>query len=474
MKIYPVILSGGSGSRLWPLSREARPKQFLPLVSDQSMLQETLGRVQQSKSFAAPMVICSDAHRFLVAEQLREMGIAPLDIILEPMGRNTAAAVAVAALRVAQDDPDGIILILPADHHIGDVEGLVQAIEKAGGAAEQGHLVTFGITPDSAHTGFGYIRQGAVLENATDVHRVERFVEKPDARRAEEMLGEGGWLWNSGIFIFPVKMIISEMDRLSPDVINPCREAFEKANRDLDFLRLDQAAFSKAESLPIDIAVMEKTECAAVVPVQMAWSDIGSWNALWDISAKDDNGNVIKGEVLGMDVKHSYIRSDGAMVTAIGVSDLIIVVDADVVLVADRNRAENVKEAVSILKDRGREEAVDHPLVFRPWGSFRTVDAGPHFKVKRITVNSGASLSLQRHRHRAEHWVVVSGTARVTCDDRVFDVVHNQSTYIPLGSVHRLENLGEVPLELIEVQTGDYLGEDDIERLEDDYGRNKS
>lgn len=438
------------------------------------MLQETLARVEPSQTFAAPMVICSDAHRFLVAEHLREMGIAPLDIILEPMGRNTAAAVAVAALRVAQDDPEGILLILPADHHIGDVEGLVHAIETAAAAAEGGHLVTFGITPDRAHTGFGYIKEGPALDEADGVHAVESFVEKPDSERANVMLEEGGWLWNSGIFIFPVQKIISEMDRLSPDVMNPCRKALKNAEHDLDFLRLDEQHFATAESLPIDIAVMEKTDSAAVVPVKMAWSDIGSWNALWDISEKDDSGNVISGDVLGMDVEHSYIRSDGSMVAAIGVSDLIIVVDADVVLVADRNRAENVKEAVAVLKERGHAVAVDHPLVYRPWGSFRTVDVGARFKVKRITVNCGATLSLQRHRHRAEHWVVVSGTARVTCDDKVFDMFHNQSTYIPLGSVHRLENPGDEPLELIEVQTGDYLGEDDIERLEDDYGRDKS
>lgn len=473
MSIYPVILSGGSGSRLWPLSREARPKQFLPLVGERSMLQETAQRVSDA-AFAAPMVICAEDHRFLVAEHLLEMGIAPFDIVLEPQGRNTAAAVAVAALRVAEEDENAVLLILPADHHIGDVKNFKAAVHSAAAAAAAGRLATFGICPDHPHTGFGYIKQAEPLAGLDGVHRLDRFVEKPDQARAEDMLAEGGWLWNSGIFVFPVQGILAELQAHAPEILKQCRAAVAAGRRDMDFLRLDADAFAAAPSQPIDIAVMEKTAHACVVPVTMDWSDIGSWRALWDIATKDGDGNVTIGDVVGVDVQHSYVRSNGALVVGIGIEDLIVIADDDVVLVADKNRAEEVKDIVARLKSEGWTHAHEHPLVYRPWGTFRSIDLGGRFHVKRITVKPGGTLSLQRHKHRAEHWVVVSGTARVTRGDEVMDITHDQSTYIPMGEIHRLQNPGAEPLELIEVQTGDYLGEDDIERLEDDYGRNES
>ncbi len=471
--VNPVILSGGVGTRLWPLSRELYPKQLLPLVSELTMLQETANRVTDRARFAPPLIVCNDEHRFIVAEQLRGIGAEPRAIVLEPEGRNTAPAAAVAALMLAREDDNALVLLLPSDHTIADVKGFYAAVETAAPAARAGALITFGMTPQTPETGYGYIRRGDPLAEAPGCHAVARFVEKPGASAAEAMLAEGGWLWNSGMFLFSAKSYLEELDRLHPGAVEACREAVERGRQDLDFFRLDAEAFAKSPAQSIDYAVMEHTGRAVVVPADIGWNDIGSWSALWEIGEKDAHGNVTIGETVLEDVRKSYLRTDGRLLTAVGVEGLLIVATEDAVLVAAKDRAQDVKALVERLKKSGSQHHVSHLKVFRPWGSYQSLDAGDRFQVKHLIVNPGAKLSLQKHNQRAEHWVVVHGTARVTRGEEVFDLGRNESTYIPLGVVHRLENPGNEPLSVIEIQSGDYLGEDDIVRFDDVYGRSE-
>ncbi len=477
--VHPVILSGGVGSRLWPLSRELYPKQLLPLASANSLLQDTAARVALPDLFAAPLVICNAVHRFIVAEQLREIDASPQAIVLEPEGRNTAPAAAVAAIFLERQFGDVLMMLLPSDHAIGDSPGFIEAARLAAAAARSGALVTFGMAPQRAETGYGYIRKGAKWGDPGDgpgdgiagCFQVERFVEKPEAAIAEAMLREGGWLWNSGMFLFSVKNYLAELDRHRPGIVTACRAAVERGAVDLEFFRLDREAFAGSPADSIDYAVMEKTDAAAVVPADVGWSDIGSWSALWEIGAKDEHGNVLKGQVMAQDSGNSYLRTEDQLLAVVGVRDMVIVATADAVLVAPLDRAQDVRQVVDRLKDEGSDRHVAHVKVLRPWGAYQTIDAGRHFLVKQLTVKPGARLSLQSHRHRAEHWVVVEGRARVTRGEEVFDLGPNQSTYIPIGTRHRLENPGQDTLRVIEIQSGDYLGEDDIERFDDIYGR---
>ncbi len=468
MVIRPVILSGGSGTRLWPLSRAAYPKQLMPLVGKESLLQATAERVSDPSLFSPPLLICNDEHRFLVAEQLRTQRRKPEAIVLEPVARNTAPAATVAALMA---DPDALLLILPSDHHIQDAAAFHAAVALAAKAAAAGRLVTFGIAPSAPETGYGYIRRGAALPEAAGCHQVAAFVEKPDAATAARYLASGEYLWNGGIFLFRAGTFLAELARFEPAMKAAVEKAVAGAGRDLDFIRLDKAAFAAVPANSIDYAVMEKTTQAAVVPVEMGWTDVGSWAALWDVAKKDADGNALIGDVVGVDVKNSYIRAESRLVTAVGLEDLVLIETVDAVMAVSRDRAQDLKLVTDKLAAGRRGECLSHRRVYRPWGSYETVDLDQGFQVKRIVVNPGAKLSLQKHAHRAEHWVVVRGMARVTRDRDVFDLVANQSTYIPLGAVHRLENPGKEPLHLIEVQSGDYLGEDDIVRIEDSYGR---
>ncbi len=471
MKIHPVILSGGSGTRLWPLSRAAYPKQLMPLVSELSLLQETVQRVTDADRFAAPLLICNDEHRFMVAEQLRQIGVTPERIVLEPMARNTAPAAAAAALLLAADDPDALMLLLPSDHHIADTARFRAAVGDAARAAQGGALVTFGMKAERPETGYGYIRRGAAIASAAGCYHVDRFVEKPDLATAQSYLADGHYAWNSGMFLFKAAQLVAEMEHHAPAIVAAARQAVAKAARDLDFVRLDAEAFGAAPSISIDYAVMEKTGHAAVVPAEMGWTDVGSWSALWDIAPRDGDGNTLIGDVIAADSRNSYIRGDGRLVAVVGVEDLIVVDTADAVLVAPRARAQDVKAVVDRLKSTARSEQQHHRRVYRPWGSYEGVDAGERFQVKRLIVNPGGRLSLQKHAKRAEHWVVVRGIATVTRGNEEFDLGENQSTYIPVGTVHRLENRTGEPVHLIEVQSGSYLGEDDIVRLDDQYGR---
>ncbi len=470
-RVIPVILSGGSGTRLWPLSRSLYPKQLLPLAGAESMLVETARRVADPALFAPPIIVCNDEHRFIVAEQLRQAGL-PVDrIVLEPKGRNTAPAAAVAALLASAGEPDALVMILPSDHVIADVAAFHAAVRTALTAVATGRLVTFGITPTRPETGYGYIRRGAALADAKGCFALERFVEKPDLKTAEGWLAAGGYDWNSGMFLFPAKLFLDEVAQHEPAMLEGCRAAVAQIKPDLEFARLP-SSFAEVKAAPIDTAVMERTRRAAVVPATMGWSDVGSWHALWEIGAKDAAGNVLVGDVVALNARDSYIRTDEKRtVAAIGVSNLVVVVTEDAVLVADRDQVQNVKDVVDRLKAQGRTLTETHTVVYRPWGSYATIDLGNRFQVKRITVKPGQKLSSQMHHHRAEHWVVVQGTARVTRGEESTLLHENQSIYIPLGTVHRLENPGKVPLHLIEVQSGAYLGEDDIVRFSDDYGR---
>ncbi|WP_147653671.1 mannose-1-phosphate guanylyltransferase/mannose-6-phosphate isomerase [Vulcaniibacterium gelatinicum] len=464
--MLPVILSGGSGTRLWPLSREAYPKQFLPLVGSDSLLQATWHRVAPLAT-AAPLVVANEEHRFMVAEQLREAGCETGTILLEPVGRNTAPAIAVAALEAMALGGDPLLLVLPSDHVIADVARFHAAVRQARPAAEEGRLVTFGIVPAGPETGYGYIRAAA----GEGVRAVEAFVEKPDADTAAGYVASGAYFWNSGMFLFRASRYLQELARFRPQMLAACREAHAKARRDPDFVRLDREAFAASPSDSIDYAVMEKTDAAAVLPLAAGWNDVGSWSALWAIAGQDADGNAHRGDVIAQDCRNTLAWSDGRLLALLGLDDVVVVDTADAVLVARKDRVQDVKGIVATLKQRQRPEAAVHRRVYRPWGSYDAVDAGERFQVKRITVKPGAALSLQMHHHRAEHWVVVKGTARVTCGDEVLLLSENQSTYIPIGVRHRLENPGKVPLELIEVQSGSYLGEDDIVRYDDVYGR---
>ncbi len=470
-RLHPVILSGGAGTRLWPMSRRLHPKQLQPLTSSETMLQETARRVADRDRFAAPLVVCNDAHRFVVAEQLQRIGSAPQAILLEPEGRNTAPAIACAALLLQVQEPGAVLLVLPSDHLVRDHAAFLAAVETAAAAARDGLMVTFGITPDRPETGYGYIRRGPAIAGLDDCFRVARFTEKPDRETAQAFLRSGEYAWNSGMFVLPAAAYLEELARLHPALLASCRSALGLASRDLDFLRLEAQAFRAAPSISIDTAVMESTERAAVVPADLGWSDIGSWSALWEAGDKDANGNLLIGDALVHDVTGSYVRSDDCLVAVVGIADVVVVVTDDAVLVASRERGQEVKELVRRLDAAGRSEALSPTKVYRPWGDYQSIDAGDRYQVKRITVKPGARLSLQRHRRRSEHWVVVSGTARVTRGTEEFELEPNQSTYIPAETPHRLENPGTEPLHLIEVQSGDYLGEDDIERLADDYGR---
>jgi len=469
-EIYPVLLCGGSGTRLWPLSRAAYPKQLLPLISDRTMLQETALRTANS-FFAPPLIIGNEEHRFFIAEQLADLGMEPFRIVLEPARRNTAPALAVAALLLTARNPAAIMFVQPSDHLIADVAALRQLVKQAIPAASNGNLVAFGITPTRAETGYGYIEAGTPMDDIEGVRALARFVEKPDRASAEAYVDDGGFLWNSGIFLLPAAEYLDELGRLNPEIVDACRSAIERGRDDDAFFHLDSDAFACAPSISIDYAVMERTTRAAVVPAEIDWNDIGSWHALMGAHPSDDDGNVLYGDVMADDVHNSYIRTDGHLVAAIGLDNVVIVATDDALLVASADRCAEVGRIVETLSKDNRPETSHHLRVHRPWGFYQTVDLGERFQVKRIMVKAGAQLSLQMHFHRAEHWIVVSGTARITCDGETRLLRENESTYIPQGTTHRLENPGRLPLHLIEVQSGAYLGEDDIVRFEDSYGR---
>ncbi len=471
-RIHPVILSGGSGSRLWPMSRAHYPKQLLPLVGADTMLQDTARRVCDPAVFDAPLIIANNDHRFIVAEQLQAAGIEPRAIILEPVGRSTAPAAAIAALTLLDHQADAIMALLPSDHVVTDLPGFRAAMQAAATAAAGGALVTFGVTPDRPETGYGYIRRGAPLAGESGIDAVAAFVEKPDLPTAEAYLRSGDYLWNSGMFVFTVKDYLEELQRLDPTMMAACKKAYAASFTNLEFIRLEEESFSACPADSIDYAVMEKTDRAAVIPVSIGWNDVGGWPALWDLVEKDGDGNALLADTLLHDVHNSYFRGDdGRLIAAIGLDDMIVVSTADAVLIAPRGRASEVKTLVDRLNESGRHEATHHRRVYRPWGDYNDIDEDTRFRVKRIIVKPGGILSLQKHKHRSEHWVVVKGTGTVTRGEEVSELGENQSTYIPKGVVHRLENKGSEPLHLIEVQVGDYLGEDDIVRLEDTYGR---
>ena len=474
--LIPLILSGGSGTRLWPLSRESYPKQLLPLIGKRTMLQDTAARASGLPDLAAPIVVCNESHRFMVAEQMREHGTTPQAIILEPVGRNTAPAVAVAALvaldrarkNKAGNDADPILLVLPADHVIRDVAAFQAAVVSGSVAAAAGKLVTFGVVPDRAETGYGYIRRAS---GDGPTYPVQQFVEKPDAATAKSYVESGEYYWNSGMFMFRARVFLAELKHHAPAMLSACEDAIAAATRDLDFTRLAGEAFGACPSDSIDYAVMEKTDSAVVVPLDAGWSDVGSWSALQDALPRDDQGNVVTGDVLVEDSSGCYLHSTSRLIGAVGLKEHVVVETKDAVLVAPRDRVQDVKALVTHLKAQGRGETALHREVFRPWGSYDSIDHGDRFQVKRLVVRPGATMSLQLHHHRAEHWIVVSGTARITRGEETFLLGENESTYIPVGTKHRIANPGKVMLHIIEVQSGSYLGEDDIVRFEDVYGR---
>jgi mannose-1-phosphate guanylyltransferase len=466
--IIPVILAGGAGSRLWPLSRQLNPKQFLPLTDDRTMLQATLSRLK-GLDVEVPLVVCNDEHRFLVAEQLRAIGVDNAQILLEPVGRNTAPAIALAAMSAMQRNLEAVLLVLAADHVLKDEQAFRDSVNTAISFAEDGKLVTFGVTPTGPETGYGYIRAG--VELGRGVAELDEFIEKPSVDLAQAYIKAGGYTWNSGMFLFRADRYLQELGSWRPDILGACEAAMEQASSDLTFTRVKEDAFRVCASESVDYAVMEKTDSAVVVEMDAGWSDIGSWSALWDNESKDEQGNAVKGDVILNDVSGSLVRAEDRLVALVGVDNLVVVETKDAVLVADKNNVQDVKKIVEVIQSDGRHEHMNHREVYRPWGVYDSVDSGERYQVKRITVKPGAKLSLQMHHHRAEHWIVVSGTARVTNGDEHYLVSENQSTYIPVGQVHCLENPGVIPLELIEVQSGSYLGEDDIVRLKDQYGR---
>ena len=463
----PVVLAGGTGSRLWPKSRAALPKQFLSLTSNSTMLQDTITRLKGTNA-EPPVFICNDAHRFLVAEQLRKKNIEHDGILLEPVGRNTAPAIALAALHATKNENDPVLLVLAADHLIKDQSAFHSAITKAEALANEGKLVTFGIVPDQPHTGYGYIKAGNVLNVGFEV---ADFVEKPELETAKQYVESGDFFWNSGMFMFKASRYIEELGKYHPEMLEICRRAIETEAPDLDFIRVDSEIFSACPDDSIDYAVMEKTDSAAMVPLDAGWSDVGSWTSLWETADKDDNGNVCVGDTILENTKNSYVNAEQRLVSVIGLEDVIVVETKDAVMVAHKDDAQSIKTVVNRLKAEKRPEFEFHREVFRPWGSYDSIDSGARFQVKRITVKPGEKLSVQMHHHRAEHWIVVSGSANVTIDDNTQLVTENESVYIPIGAVHALENPGKIPLELIEVQSGAYLGEDDIVRFSDRYGR---
>jgi len=471
MKIVPVILSGGSGTRLWPLSRKQYPKQYLPLAGDNTMLQETILRLNGLDNLADPIIICNADHRFLVAEQCQQIGIKNPTILLEPVGRNTAPAIAAAALQSLRDSENSTLLVLSADHVIQDVDAFHKAIDIASQQAQSGKLTTFGIVPTGANTGYGYIKSSE--ENNNGAYKVEEFVEKPDLKTAEIYLEQGSYLWNSGMFMFKATTLVDELTTYSPDIIKSVSNAINSATQDLDFIRLDKQAFESSPSDSIDCALMEKSNNVVVVPLDVQWNDIGAWSALHNIGIKDKNNNVIKGNVITQDTTNTYINADHHMVAAIGVDNLIIVDTPDATFIATQDKAQEVKSIVESLQASGRCESTAHRKVYRPWGWYDSIEVGFHFQVKRLHVNPGAKLSLQMHHKRAEHWVVVSGTATAINGEDVLTLTEGDSTYIPIGTTHGLENKTNEQLEIIEVQSGTYLGEDDIVRFEDIYGRVK-
>ncbi len=468
LKVIPVILCGGAGTRLWPLSREAYPKQLLSLVDDKSLLQNTILRCAGHPDVTEPVLVCNEAHRFLVAEQLREIGIQNAKIMLEPEARNTAPAVAIAAHDIFAAAGDGIMVVLPSDHVIQRAEQFTAALTQAIALAESGKLVTFGIVPDRPETGYGYIRRGDAIDEA---YRVDRFVEKPDADTASEFFESDRYYWNSGMFVFKASAYLAELEQQNAAIAEATRAAVAGAAADLDFMRVDQAAFKQSPSDSIDYAVMEHTRDAVVVPLDAGWSDIGSWDALYKVLEKDSNNNSLVGDVVVDGVKDTLVMAEHRLVSLVGVKDLVVVETADAVMVASQAKSQDVKAIVARLQASEREERTTHRKVYRPWGYYESIDSGPGYQVKRIGVNPGASLSLQLHHHRAEHWIVVRGQATVTCGESVSKLNPNESTYIPVETQHRLQNLTAEPVEIIEVQSGSYLGEDDIVRLEDDYGR---
>lgn len=468
--IVPVILSGGSGQRLWPVSRELHPKQLINLVSEQSLLQETVMRLQ-GPQFADPLVVSNDGHRFVVAEQLREIGVRAEAIILEPSRRNTAPAAALAALVIRRNDPDALMLVAPSDHQILKPKKFLDAVDIAAGAASEGKLVTFGVNPDRPSTGYGYIKKGGAVDGIKGCFLIDGFTEKPDAKTAQEYLSSGNYYWNSGLFLFSAERYLEALEGFHPEMVSACRKAVEEGLDDLDFFRPDARAFETCKADSIDYAVMEHTADGAVVPVDMGWNDIGSWASLWDIGKKDANGNVLIGDVIAKNVDGSYLRSEGPLVSVIGLENIVVVATGDAILVVSKDAVEDIKSAVEDMKGDGRNEVLSHPKVYRPWGWYQTLEKGERHQVKHLMVMPGHGISLQAHKRRTEHWVVAAGTARVTQDDKTFTLGVDESTYIPIGVKHRLENPGPEPLSVIEVQSGSYLGEDDIVRFEDQYGR---
>lgn len=466
--ILPVIMAGGSGSRLWPLSRQLNPKQLLKLSGEFSLLQQTLLRLQGLEALT-PSIICNEDHRFMVSEQLRQLGVRGATVLLEPVGRNTAPAIALAALSAVENGDDPMLLVLAADHYIADQIAFHRAVKSAICLAEQNKLVTFGVLPSCPETGYGYIQRGNSLGAAG--FKVARFVEKPDVARADDYLNSGDYYWNSGMFMFKSSVYLEALEKFRPDILVACKNALEQGRKDMDFCRVDAKAFAACPEDSVDYAVMEKTTEAAVVPLDAGWSDIGSWSALWEIGDKDGHGNVCKGDVLAFNTQNSLIHAEHKLVATVGVENLVVVETKDAVLVVHKDKVQDVKKVVEAIKNSGRHEHMNHREVYRPWGVYDSIEAGERYQVKRITVSPGAKLSVQMHHHRAEHWVVVSGTARVTNGEKTFLVTENESTFIPIGEVHALENPGKIPLELIEVQSGSYLGEDDIVRFEDHYGR---
>ena len=470
--LLPVILCGGTGTRLWPLSRASYPKQYWALAdnADETLLQLTHRRLEGLPGLGSPLLICNEDHRFVVAEQMRQIGVEPESILLEPMGRNTAPAVCVAALRATARGDDPLLLVLAADHVIRQPEAFRQAIAAGIPSAIEGRLVTFGIVPTAPETGYGYIESAEPLRSDRPVP-IARFVEKPDRADAEQFLASGRFTWNSGMFLFRASAMLAELERLSPEVVSCCRSAIEHDTPDLQFLRLDREAFAKCPSVALDVAVMERTPLGAVLPLQAGWSDVGSWGALWESAERDRDGNVLRGRVISQGSRNCYLRSEHRLLVGLGVENLVVVETDDAVLVAHRDRSQQVKAVVQELESSGASEGRAHRRIYRPWGHYDGVVEGRRWQVKRLMVKAGAALSLQMHHHRAEHWVVVSGTALVEKNGVEELVGENQSTYIPLGSQHRLTNPGKIPVELIEVQSGPYLGEDDIVRFEDAYGR---